>query len=249
MYHLACYNGTVTAGQSNVDVAAVTDQALTISNNHYVLTETGRLLAAYAQGTSITRARVNTPKLRATTLPYITPVEVALNPTNDPNFQEWSSFPQTLDPIDEIAVETTNNLAAGTEVHTLGLFIGLGQRPLPSGPVFTCRATSSFTATSNAWTAGAFTLDQTLPAGRYAVVGVSVIGANIIFGRLIFPGQYYRPGTIGQTGVGVNNFAFSRMGSKGLLGEFDSIAQPQVEIFCNGANTSQETYMDIVRIR
>lgn len=249
MFHLACYNATVTALGTNTDISAITDQAITISNSHYVLTEPGRLLGAYAQGTSITRARVNTPKLRATTLPYIVPVNRAVLPGNLPPFQSWHTYPLMLDPIDEIAVETSNDLAVGTEVHTLGLFIGLGQRPLPSGPVYTVRATSSFTAVSGAWTAGAFVLDQTLPAGRYAVVGMSFIGANAVFARLIFPGQYYRPGTFGETSFGNQDFGAVRMGSLGLLGEFDSIAQPQVEIFCNGVNTSQTTFMDIIRVR
>jgi len=39
------------------------------------------------------------------------------------------------------------------------------------------------------------------------------------------------------------------MGMLGELGQFDSIAQPQIEIFANGACTAQTIYMDCIRIR
>ena len=66
MIHLACYQGSVTALASNVDIPAVSDQSLTISNGHYVLTEPARLAGVYSQGTSLTRTRINTPTLRST---------------------------------------------------------------------------------------------------------------------------------------------------------------------------------------
>ena len=249
MIHLACYNGTVTAGATNVDIPAVTDQSLTISNGHYVLTQNATLVSAYAQGTSIIRARVNTPKLRAISLPYIEPVQQGTLPGNLPSQAAWSDYALPLDPIDEIAFETSNDLASSTEVHTIGAWFNFGGRPVPTGAAYTFRATSSFTCVANAWTAGAFILDQVLPAGRYSVIGVRVVAANAIFGRLIFPAQTYRPGTVASANEGQNDFGYTRMGMLGELGQFDSIAQPQIEIFANGSCTAQTIYMDCIRIR
>lgn len=249
MIHLACYNSLVSAGGTNSDISAITDQALTISNGHYVLTENARLTAAYAQGENILRARVNTPKLRATSLPYIEPVNRATGPGDLPPFVSYGPYALGLDPIDEIAFETSNDLGAGTERHYIGAWFKFGERPVPTGPAFTVRATSSFTATANAWTAGAFTLDQVLPAGRYSVVGVRVVGTNLLFGRLIFPSQVIRPGTIASASEADQDFNLARFGSLGELGQFDSIAQPQLEVLATGANSAQTCYMDIIRVR
>lgn len=249
MIHLACYNATVAAGLTNVDIAAVNDQSLTISNGHYVLTEPARLAGVYSQGTSILRSRVNTPTLRAISLPYMEPVNRAILPGNLPPFAMLGDYSLPLTPIDEIAFETSNDLGSSTEVHTIGAFFQFGMRPIPTGASYTLRATSTITATANAWTAGAFVLDQVLPAGRYSVIGVRVVAENAIFGRLIFPAQTYRPGTIASASEGQNDFGVTRMGRMGELGQFDSIAQPQLEIFANGACTSQTIYMDCIRVR
>lgn len=249
MYHLACYNSLVSAGAINADISAITDQSLTISNGHYVLTENARLVAAYAQGENILRARVNTPKLRATSLPYLEPVNRATAPGDLPPYVSYGQYALGLDPIDEIAFETTNDLASSTERHYIGAWFKFGERPVPVGPAFTVRATSSFTATANAWTAGAVVLDQVLPAGRYSVVGMRTIGTNLVLGRMIFPNQVIRPGVIASASEGESDFNMCRYGSMGELGQFDSIAQPQLEVIASGANTAQTLYMDLIRVR
>ena len=170
-------------------------------------------------------------------------------PGNLPPAALYENNQLNLDPIDEIAIEVSNNLASSTEVTIAGLFLEMSNTPIPSGPSFTIRATSAFTATNGAWTSGAITFDQVLPAGRYAVIGLRVIGLNLVFGRLIFPGGQYRPGTIASDDVSQSDGNLVRQGNCGLLGEFDSVAQPQIEIFSNGANTAQTVFMDIIRIR
>lgn len=249
MYHLACYKGTPGANASNFDLPAVNDNVLTLSNNHYILTQSARVKIAYAQAPSLTLARINTPKLRATSLPYIEPIRVGDLPGNLPPAAIYYTNQLNLDPIDEIAIEVSNNLESSTEVTIAGLFLEMSTSSIPQGPSFTIRATSTFTSTSLQWTSGAIVFDQVLPAGRYAVIGLRVIGPNIVFGRLIFPGGTYRPGTIASDTVSESDGNLVRQGSCGLLGEFDSVAQPQIEIFSNGANTAQTVFMDIIRIR
>lgn len=249
MYHLACYKGAVGANASNFDLPAVNDSVLTLSNGHYILTQPARVKIAYAQAPSLTLARINTPKLRATSLPYIEPIRVGALPGNLPPAALYENNQLNLDPIDEIALEVSNDLSSSTEVTIAGLFLEMSNTPIPSGPSFTIRATSSFAATNGAWTSGAITFDQVLPAGRYAVIGLRVVGANLVFGRLIFPGGQYRPGTICSDDVTESDGNLVRQGNCGLLGEFDSVAQPQIEIFSNGANSAQTVFMDIIRIR
>ena len=249
MYHLACYKGDASVNANNFDLPAVNDSVLTLSNGHYILTQPARVKIAYVQAASLTLARINTPKLRATSLPYIEPLRVGALPGNLPPASLYETNQLNLDPIDEIAIEVSNNNGISTEVTIAGLFLEMSNTPIPSGPSFTIRATSSFTATDGAWTNGAITFDQVLPAGRYAVIGLRVIGTNLVFGRLIFPGGQYRPGTVCSDSVSESDGNLVRQGNCGLLGEFDSVAQPQIEIFSNGANSEQTVFMDIIRIR
>jgi hypothetical protein len=179
----------------------------------------------------------------------MTPLRRGTLPGNLPPMAILGDYSLPLTPIDEIAFETSNDLASSTETHTIGAWFQFGMRPIPTGAAYTLRATSSFTAVANKWTAGAFILDQVLPAGRYSVIGMSVISATAVFGRLIFPAQTYRPGTLGCADEGQDNFGYVRMGAMGELGQFDSIAQPQLEIFCTSADTAQTVFMDCIRIR
>lgn len=249
MIHLACYNGTLTESVSNQDIPAVTDQSLTISNGHYVLTEPARLAGVYGQSTNLERLRINTPTLRATSLPYMEPIRQGTLPGSLPPMAILGDYALPLSPIDEIAFEASLGGASGTQDTTVGAWFQFGMRPIPSGAAYTLRATSSFTCTAGSWTAGAFILDQVLPAGRYSVIGMRVVAANAIFGRLIFPAQTYRPGVLVSTNESQNDFSYVRMGKMGELGQFDSIAQPQLEIFANGACTSQTVYIDCIRVR
>lgn len=249
MIHLACYNATLTESVSNQDVAAVTDQSLTISNGHYVLTEPARLAGVYGQSTDLLRLRVNTPTLRATSLPYMEPLLQGVLPGNLPPMAILGDYALPLSPIDEIAFEASLGGASGTQETTVGAWFQFGMRPIPTGAAYTLRATSSITCTAGQWTAGAFVLDQVLPAGRYSVIGMRVVAADGIFGRLIFPAQTYRPGVLCSDTEAENDFGYVRMGKMGELGQFDSIAQPQIEIFTNGTCTSQTVYIDCIRIR
>ena len=249
MIHLACYNGTLTESTANQDIPAVTDQSLTISNGHYVLTEPARLAGVYGQSTNLNRLRINTPTLRATSLPYMEPLRQDTLPGNLPPMAILGDFALPLTPIDEIAFEASIGGASGTQDTTVGAWFQFGMRPIPTGAAYTLRATATVTATADAWTAGAFILDQVLPAGRYSVIGMRVVAENAIFGRLIFPAQTYRPGVIASFDESESDFSYIRMGRMGELGQFDSIAQPQIEIFANGTCTSQTIYMDCIRIR
>jgi hypothetical protein len=163
MYHLACYKGDASVNANNFDLPAVNDSVLTLSNGHYILTQPARVKIAYVQAPSLTLARINTPKLRATSLPYIEPLRVGALPGNLPPAALYETNQLNLDPIDEIAIEVSNNNGISTEVTIAGLFLEMSNTPIPSGPSFTIRATSSFTATDGAWTNGAITFDQVLP--------------------------------------------------------------------------------------
>lgn len=249
MFHLVAYKRTGVAGETDADMAAVQDVWLTISNSHFVLMEPMRLLMAYGLGTTLDRLKISTPSLRTISLPYIVPIEPVAAVPDLPAVAIFQDHELILPPIDEIAL-LESNTDAGAQTYTAMVWLGFGpDRNTAPGPVYTVRATGTITAVTGAWTQGAITLDQTLPAGTYAIVGMSVIGTNLMAARLALPKYKHRPGCLARTAVANDDRSYWRMGRMGILGDFDSIAQPQLDIYALGANTAQTVYLDLVKIR
>jgi hypothetical protein len=181
-------------------------------------------------------------------IPSIQPVDVGTAPTSIPAI-DWYAPPYLqLNQLDETSFETTD-AAAGAEQHYgfIGMTDQLTHSP-PAGNIITLRATASITAGNKVWGQGSFTLDQTLPAGNYAVVGMDVIGANLIAARLLFANGGPRPGCIARTGVGNKPDLRFRGGRLGIWGTFYNTAVPYIELFGNAAPTTQTIFIDVIRI-
>jgi hypothetical protein len=128
------------------------------------------------------------------------------------------------------------------------MLILLGAAPITPVklPYRTVRATSSTTLTAYQWTNGALTFDQTLPAGRYQVIGMRAQSTGLIAARLVFPGYAWRPGVIGYDAVGKVEPLRFRFGNMGILGEFRHDSPPSVDFLSSSADTSEEVYLDLV---
>jgi hypothetical protein len=247
-FHLLAYTKSVAAGSTNEDIPGVTDGYATLSNNHYVLQRDFRLRYAFAMGANISTARLNVPALRSISLPHITPLEVGSSVSDVPAIADFGSFMPVIPRIDEIAVETSNTGAAA-ERHIVGLWVVDPQaRPALPGPVFTVRGTAAITSGNLSWGEGTFTLESTLPAGRYQVVGLDVIGANLVFARLRFPEQTMLPGVLARTSQANRPDENFRVGRSGLFGEFESTAPPLLQVFGTAAPTTQVVYLDLVKV-
>jgi len=247
-FHLLAYTKLAAAGSTNEDIPGVTDGYATLANNHYVLQRDFRLRYAFAMGANISSARLNVPALRSVSLPHITPLEVGTSVSDVPAIADFGTFMPVIPRIDEIAVETSNT--SGTaERHIVGLWVADPQaRPALPGPVFTVRGTASITTGSLSWGEGAYTLESTLPAGRYQVVGLDVIGANLVFARLRFPEQTMLPGVLARTAQANRPHESFRVGRSGLFGEFESTAPPLLQVFGTAAPTTQIVYLDLVKV-
>lgn len=247
-WHLAAYFASLTNGSTNTAVAAVQDNVLTrTTSNNYILPQVGRLRMLYSAGVSITNARINTPSLRYVGLPSVGPLNLALAIPSPPNYTDFGEMGPQLPTADEISAEHSLGGAAPENEFTL-MWVQFQRREVPGGPVFRIRFTATITGAAGTWTAGTMTPDQTLPAGRYAVVGMDVMGTNLAAARLIFPGGTYRPGCLGRNAAGNIQVKAFVDGSMGLYGVFDSVNVPSLETFAIGANTAQTIYLDVVRL-
>lgn len=250
MFNLvACY-ASVAQDAALTNLTPVTDPLVTIQNSRFIFpsnVEIGAVLVNVPDGS---RARINTPSLRNIALPELYPAKItAENGTNPPLVGPmWGTLriPQN----DEFGIEVSR-AGAGAADSFAGIWYAPGRTPAPQGPIITMRATATIVLTVGTWVAGALTFDQSLPYGRYAVVGMTAIVGDAMFARLAFPGQtQYRPGVpvVEAYGSYVNPQVF-RMGAFGLFGQFDSTAQPLVEVLGHTAGSEAGVYLlDLIKI-
>lgn len=247
-FHMAAYRASVGAGLSNVDIAAVNDSILTITNNHFLVPQTADLLAVAGFGVNMDRLLLNTPSLRYVGLPSMWPINIVATVPSPFNIYVPGDNPIKIPQVDEIAMQASQT-DAGAQVMTAMVLFGFGKKIIPPGPVYRLRGTASITGVAGAWASGSITMDTTLPQGQYALVGLQVVAANCTGARLIFPGASFRPGTIPVNAAGSIPHPIFARGDLGVYGEFENVNLPNLEILLNtGANSSQVVYMDVVRM-
>lgn len=247
--HLACFTSSIANGTSYLPISGIVDSILTkTSSNNYLLPEQGRLKWALLMSADMSRGRVNTPKFRNVGLPSIIPVEASATPSDVPNICDWADYDLVIDPADELGVDCVQSNAGAQQCYCF-LWIDFGRKMAPQGPCYTLRATSSTTCTSNTWTIGSLAFDQTLPSGEYSVIGMDCTATNLAAARLSFAGGGYRPGCIARTASGNKSDDLFRFGRLGEWGRFTNVNIPNIELLSTGACTSQEVFLDVVKIR
>lgn len=249
MFHLLAYTANQAVTATPVALTALTDVYATISpNGNYFLPRDLRVGMGYAQGPNITQARINSPTLRQISLPHIQPVATASAPPSNQQFVPLLQNGPSIPAADELSVETTNGGGAAERQFAL-LWMHDGNLNVPVGDRITVRATATNTGGNLVWSASTFALDQLLPNGRYAVIGMDIVGANLIAGRLVFPESGPKPGVLARQSLGVFPNPIFRNGRLGTFGQFESTAPPSLEILGSAAGTTQTLFLDLVKVR
>ena len=247
-FHICAWRGSVGAGLTNVDLAAVQDGQLTISNGHFVLPKPAALAWAFGTGTNMSRVRLNTPKMRYVGLPSIVPINVGTTVPSPNNICDFTDKFVLLDMIDEVAMEASQT-DVGAQTMTVIAALQFAKKEIPAQPTFRIRASATITCAAGTWVNGAMTLDQTIPRGTYAICRMGVVGTNLLAGRLLFAGAGFRPGVIARNSVGAVPHPLTDGEAMGVFGTFDSINLPTLDAFSNGACTAQEIFLDLVRLQ
>lgn len=246
MYSLLANVAAVTAAQVDADITAIQDPQITLSNSHYLLPEDRLLMGVYGMGANITQLKIDSPALRSMYLPYVRPLDRIAAPADEPNIALFTGYELTLRKAEEVKFLTTNDAGAG-ETHVVLSMVGDGRTQLMSGPIFTMKVTATITTVSGAWTSGSLTLDQSLPAGRYSVVGMDCFGTGLIAARLIFPSQVSRPGVVCCQNAGQNTGQIFRRGNMGEFGQFQNTSIPSIEVLkLSAASTAVTAYLDLI---
>jgi len=248
-YSVIAYSDTAT-GTTLENVSAIADPHVRVSGDDIVVPELNKVIMVYALGSGMTQARLSSPSLRQIIEPDIEPLDTTKPPlvAYPTPLYDLREHPYQLVRSEALNFQTTSAVAG---VRSYGIvFLSDGKLgPIPGGQVTTVRATNATTLVANTWTNGALTFAQTLPAGRYAIVGMRVQSASCIAARLVFSGSAWRPGVLGTTVDGsVENLMF-RMGGLGVLGEFEHNEPPSVDFFATAGDTSQVVHLDIIKIK
>lgn len=249
MYTLVAFSESQDTGGVLSYVAALADQHVRIEGDNVVVPAgMSYLLGAYAIGTSITRARVEAPSLRRTLLLDLPEVDRGVTTPSSPQtlFDAFYN-PLPLDEFEPIRALVAED-ATGAERETVLLWLGDGAQSPVSGDIYTVQATSQTTLVPYAWTNGALTLGQTLPSGRYQVVGFRAQSSGLIAARLVFVGGTWRPGVLGTTAVNQKASPLFRRGACGVLGEFAHDQPPTVDFLSSSADVAETVHLDLIKV-
>lgn len=247
MHHTLAYLNTAVADATETDIAALSDGVVVIQNGHFLFQEDHALLYAFAGCASLQRARIITPKFRQITTPFIRPINSGLQPQDVTPVADFRNYPLVVRGLEELQLNAIQNSGGAASFRAV-LGIDWGRIPTPAGEIYTLRGTGATAATAAAWSQTVVTWQDTLPTGKYAIMGLQVISTTCVAGRLILENTYPRPGCIGAaTALTRSNKMFER-GELGVWGYFTTTRMPLVEILCSAADATQEIYMDIIRV-
>jgi hypothetical protein len=245
-WHMFGYYSSIAASAVNAPITAINDTIMTnVADGNLTSPQPGNIIFVCGLGANLVRLRLNTPKYRTISLPSLVPINGTLTVPSPVNIFNAMDYPLPVNAVDEIEIDATNSSgSADNEAAICG--IKFGDVPWTPGTPIRVRATATVTCSTGTWVNGTMTLDQTLPAGVYAVIGMLAVGTNLAAARLVFPASVWRPGCVAMNAdKNIPHPLFDRH-LLGCWGLFESINLPSVDFLSVGSCTSQEVYLDLV---
>jgi hypothetical protein len=242
------YFQNVDTGGNLTYINPIPDPHLRIEGyNVIVPRDLNQLVGVLAFAPHISRARLESPSLRQRVLYDVPAADRDDQPYEFPNINRLF-----YNPIELVGDEGLRFLAAETVsgAEDIGCLVWLADGALEpvGGDIWTVRATTDNVGAANQWVNVSLTLDQTLPVGRYQLVGCRAHSTTIVAVRFVFVGYAWRPGTIGRTNISSHDVDIFRRGALGVWGEFDHIQPPTVDVWAKGAGPGPELYLDLIKI-
>jgi hypothetical protein len=254
MFHALAFNGSLTVSQSYAQVAGVADAAIPRNQaNDFLMPFRGKVIAHHVIGVTTSQAQIQAPSLRQIAFPELWPLNITAR-TAIPDMNRYQTYgdsgPAFLE-NESLGVYATEN-GTGTSATSAMLCITDKWEAPPPGMITPLVATATITTVDGQWTLGTLSFSTQLGVGRYAIVGMSVVGLRALYARLVFPGNTgMRPGcTVQDLATDVDWKDQFRLGRMGKFGEFEFNAPPQLEVFGNAAaSTPYRVILDVVKVR
>lgn len=247
MHHLCGF----TASQDSaamINVAAIPDPSMRIEGNNIIVpAQMNAIAACWANGVNLDRAQLQSPSLRRILNYEISPITIAAQNPSPLPFIDKRATPIILDPNEPLSCQAAESGAGATRQN---IFVALAPGPLAPviGDVRSVRVSAAVTLTAFAWSNASLTFDQSLPAGRYQLVGGRFRSAGLLAWRAVFTGGLWRPGAPGFTTDALVDPLQFRLGNAGVWGEFDHNLPPTIDFFSTTADTSEIGVLDLIKI-
>lgn len=249
MNHLAAWYESKDPGGALVLLAAVPEQTLFAVGDDLRVPESMPNIigaAALENDASGVQAQVQSPSLRMLSNLDIEPIILAAVFGSPPEvlFHPENPIPVTAEEALNFAVLSDPAAAAA---HYGLVWLADGPQLPIAGHVFSLRATATVQQVAGAWVNGNMTYTQTLPAGRYQVVGMRVRSTDLVAARLVFPEQIARPGVPAVNAIADIDVKTFRYGRSGIWGEFPHTTPPTLDVL-GGTAAAQTVILDLLRV-
>lgn len=200
MFHTEIFSSSIASGAfARQQVTYFSNTVLPPLNlGAQVSPEVPYLMALCGIGASIIQVQPQTPAFQPGPYPNFNPNNRGTAAESPVRFWDFSMRPLPMNATDEIDIFASQNLGA-PEVEYIGVWFSNGPpQPGPAGRVFFVHWTQTITAlVGGALSQVAPTLDASLPAGTYMMVGARTLSATALFFQ-IKPamGAVWRPGGV-----------------------------------------------------
>lgn len=230
---------------------AIADQHIRVSGDRIFVPSLNKLIAEYAaQANTVTHVQLQSPSLRRVALLDIAQCQGGLRPSGGESFTPHFNCPLSLE-VGEGLEAYINKPSDSAIVATVLAWLADGALTPVVGEIFTVKVSATITSILTQWVNGALTFTQTLPVGRYAIVGgtMSEAGGDLIAFRFVIPGYEWRPGCLTVGDLGAKPIVAQRYGGMGIWGEFDSTTPPSIDIIAAAAASQTVVgYIDLMKI-
>jgi len=246
-FTLVGWHESIDASAALTKIAALADPHIRVEGDNIVVPSLNYLAGIYGLGTGLVRVQLDSPSLRKFLLYDVIPVDSGAEPASPIGTLLHNRFrsPYPLDVNEQLSCAVLNGALQWT---TVLVWLSDGALTPITGDFISVRATGTTTLSAYQWTNVAITFDQTLPAGRYAVVGFRYHSANAIAARLVFPGYAWRPGSIAADASNDVIHEIFRYGQLGNWGEFEHNTPPTVDCLARAADSTQAFYFDLLKV-
>lgn len=236
------------AQNSLLQLAGVSDPIYFSSSGRFLIQKPQNIYWALAIGTTIARARLQTPSYTPQGYPYIGPLQRPAIGTGLVNVANYLKGPLPIPPKQYLEAQAEQT-SAGAEIEAV--IVGIGDRldPAMPGMVTRIRGTSTTAAVAGSWTQLAMTWEYTLEGGYYQVVGGQIFSTTGIAFRVISQFQVERPGAPMIRNLAQANPQMFDAYGMGKWCDFESEAMPQIEVLCGAADAAFTAYLDVVKVR
>jgi len=249
MWTLAAFSESIDPAGSLANITAVTDDHLTTSGDYIYVGALNNLIGFYvvADGTAAVNAQLQSPSLRDVVLLDISGVMVGTDAVDNGIVHLFPESPIALETGEGLEALINSNPSAAAQ-QSVVVFLSDGAVTPVTGEIHTIRGTATITGSAGSWVSGAITWGQTLPVGRYQVVGARVETSSAVAARFIPIGAANRPGlpTVADDDDHLN--PVFRRGGLGVWFEFDSNTPPMLELLTGSSSSAQTVYLDIIKV-